>query len=85
MGITEVVENDAKKFAIFFRKFKTTDIFICQAETLELKDNFLQVLKDVVSVREVMQNRGMMGFYLIFLRKLNILKEMPNLPKVLKK
>lgn len=70
MGITEVVENDVKKFAIFFRKFKTTDIFICQAETLELKDNFLQVLKDVVSVREVMQNRGMVRFFLFFVLKI---------------
>lgn len=58
MGITEVVENDLSKFAMYFRKFKTTDIFICKAESSEIRINFVTVLKDVVAIYEILQNKG---------------------------
>jgi len=57
MGITEVVENDLSKFAMYFRKFKTTDIFICKAESSEIRINFVTVLKDVVAIYEILQNK----------------------------
>ena len=50
MGVTETVENQKLKFAIWFRKFRSTDIFVCTAETKQLKDNWMEALGNVLSI-----------------------------------
>eukprot|EP00794_Sanderia_malayensis_P017618 gene17618-19372_t len=48
MGLTETVENDKLKFAIWFRKLKTSDIFVCTAETKQLKERWIKIIADVL-------------------------------------
>ena len=50
MGVTQTVENDRLRFAIWVRKFKTTDIYVCHAETKEFKENWLKALGDVLGM-----------------------------------
>jgi len=50
MGVTQTVENDRLKFAIWSRKFKTTDIYVCTADTREVKISWLSALSNVLSV-----------------------------------
>ncbi|XP_057303458.1 kalirin-like isoform X2 [Hydractinia symbiolongicarpus] len=57
MGITETVDNDPLKFAIWFRKYKSTDIYVCHAESLDTKEHWVQVLKDVIAIQAILQNR----------------------------
>lgn len=57
MGITETVENEPLAFAVFFRKYNTTDIYICRAETKTSKEDWIQVLKDVIALQTIILNR----------------------------
>ena len=57
MGLTNIVENDPKKFAIWFRKFKTTDIYICSSDTTNMKESWKQVIQDVLEVQSQQQAR----------------------------
>ncbi|XP_065052092.1 uncharacterized protein LOC135681510 isoform X2 [Rhopilema esculentum] len=50
LGVTHSVENDPMRFAIWTRKFKTTDIYVCMAETSEMKETWLKALGEVVSL-----------------------------------
>lgn len=54
MGITETIENEPRKFALWFRKFNSTDIYICQAETLDAKTAWIQLLKDVIALQTIL-------------------------------
>ena len=59
MGITETIENEPYSFAVFFRKFNTTDIYRCRAENKHTKEEWIQVLKDVIALQTIIMNRGM--------------------------
>ena len=52
MGVTDNVENDEFKFAILFRKYRSSDIYVCAAESIELKQNWIRVLRELVSLHE---------------------------------
>lgn len=67
MGITETVENDPLKFAIWFRKYKSTDIYVCHAESVDTKEHWVQVLKDVIAIQAILQNRCTLLFFLFVL------------------
>ncbi len=58
MGITETVENHKLKFAIWFRKFKSSDIFVCTAETKELKDRWIKAINGVLNKQNTEIKRG---------------------------
>ena len=59
MGVTQTVENDRLKFAIWSRKFKTTDIYVCTADTREVKISWLTALSNVLSVNGSSISSGM--------------------------
>ena len=59
MGVTQTVENDRLKFAIWSRKFKTTDIFVCTADTKEMKLSWLSALTNVFHVNGSFYSHGM--------------------------
>ena len=59
MGITETIENEPHSFAVFFRKFNSTDIYRCRADCKQTKEDWLQVLKDVLALQTIITNRGM--------------------------
>lgn len=59
MGVTQTVENDRLKFAIWSRKFKTTDIFVCTTDTTEMKLSWLNALTNVVNINGSFNSHGM--------------------------
>ena len=58
MGITETVESDEHKFAIWFRKHNTSDIYVCGVESLESKQSWIKILKDLISVYGFLRSPG---------------------------
>lgn len=65
MGITETIENEPYSFAVFFRKFDTTDIYRCRADNKHTKGEWIQVLKDVIALQTIIMNRGIENWFLI--------------------
>ena len=59
MGVTQTVENDRLKFAIWSRKFKTTDIYVCTADTQEIKVSWLSALTNVFNMNGSIYSNGM--------------------------
>ncbi|XP_066933145.1 uncharacterized protein [Clytia hemisphaerica] len=58
MGITETIQNEPYSFAIFFRKFNSTNIYQCKADNKQTKDEWIQVLKDVIALQMIIMNRA---------------------------
>ena len=59
MGVTHTVKNDKLKFAIWSRKFKTTDIYVCMADTQDMKESWLAALGNVLSIYGGNISKGM--------------------------